>query len=124
MQITVDVNEERVADLVRQRLDELFSDDARYRDSGVRDQIRRLVDDAALGAVMAARDHIAGELPAMANAAVRREITDEMQRAAKRGLAMLRKLYAGFDPNKLAPEQRAWLEKQIALAGDQRDEQT
>ena len=63
MQITVEVAEERVADLVRQRIAELFSDDARFRETGVRDLLRKIVDEAATTAVRSARDAIAAELP-------------------------------------------------------------
>lgn len=61
------------------------------------------------------------ELPAMAVEAVRREIENEIGLAAKRGLKALSKLYAGFDPNKLTPEQRAWLESQIANAAKNKE---
>lgn len=122
MQITVEVAEERVADLVRQRIAELFSDDARFRETGVRDLLRRIVDEAATTAVCSARDAIAAELPAIAAEAVRRAVKDDIEKTAKRGLGALRKLYAGFDPAKLTPEHRAWLEQQIAEAGNKRDE--
>lgn len=122
MQITVDIEERRVADLVRGRIAELLSDDARYRGTPVRDLLRRMVDDAATTAVRAARDAIAAELPAMAAEAVRAAIKNEIDRAAKRGMGALRKLFAGFDPSKLTPEQRSWLEKQIAEGADKRED--
>ncbi len=104
MQNTVEVAEERVANLVRQRIAEPFSYDARFRETGVRDLLRRIVDEAATTAVRSARDAIA------------------IEKATKRGLVALRKLYAGFDPAKLKPEQQAWLEKQTSEAGNKRDE--
>lgn len=122
MQITVEVPEDRVASLVRQRIDELFSNDARFRETGVRDLVRSIVDETATTAVKSARDAIAAELPAMATEAVKRAVKDDIEKAAKRGLGALRKLYAGFDPAKLTPEQRSWVEKQIAEAGNNRDE--
>jgi hypothetical protein len=122
MQITVEVTEERVSNLVRRRIAELFSDDARFRETGVRNLLRQIADEAAMTAVRSARDAIASELPAMAADAVRRAVKDDIDKAAKRGLGALRKLYAGFDPSKLLPEQRAWLEKQIAEAGNKRNE--
>lgn len=121
MQITVDVSEDRVTQLVRQRIAELFSDDARFRDTGVRDVLRRIVDDAAVAAVRAARDSIAAELPALAAEAVRHAVEADIQAAARRGLGALRKLYAGFDPARLTTEQRTWIERQIAEAADERD---
>jgi hypothetical protein len=50
-------------------------------------------------------------------------VKDEIATAAKRGITALRKLYAGFDPAKLTADQRAWLEKQIAGAADDRGKQ-
>jgi hypothetical protein len=116
MQITVEVSEERITTLVRQRIAELFSDDSRFRDSSVRDVLRRIVDEAATTAVREAQNSIAAELPAMAAAAVRNAVQDEIKKAAKRGAKTLRKLYAGFDPNGLTQEQKTWLEKQTAQA--------
>jgi hypothetical protein len=122
MQITVEISEEKFTNLVRQRIEELFSNDARFRETAVRDLLRIIVDEAAVTAVRIARDSIASELPAMATDAVRMAVKDDIEKAAKRGLGALRKLYAGFDPSKLTPEQRAWVEKQIAEAGNNRDE--
>jgi len=119
MQITVDVPEEKVAALVRTRISELFSGDARYRETGVRKLVQKIVDDAAVDAVRQARDAINKQLPAMATAAVNEALHADIAAAAKRGLNALRKLYVGFDPNKLTAEQRAWLENQIAGAARQ-----
>ena len=116
MQITVEVDESKIADLVRERIAELFSQDARYRETGVREEVRRIVDGAAVKAVSQAEKSIEAELPAMAAEAVRRETENEIGLAAKRGLKALSKLYAGFDPKTLTPDQRAWLETQIANA--------
>ena len=91
MKIQVEVDDNKIRDLVITRIYELFGDDQRFRDTGVRDLIRRVVDDAAVSAVRLARDAIAGELPAMAQEAVRRAIKEDMDKAAKRGLAMLHK---------------------------------
>jgi DNA invertase Pin-like site-specific DNA recombinase len=114
MQITVDVPEDRIRRLVAQRIDELFGDDARYRESRVRDLVRTIVDETAAVAVIAARDAIRHEFVQMAQDAVSEATRAEIAAAAKRGLAALRKLFAGFDPAKLTPEQRKWVEKQIA----------
>ena len=116
MNITVEISEELVGNLVRQRIDELFNDDPRYRETGVRELLRRIVDETATTAVRSAREAIANELPAIASEAVHRAVKEDIEKAAKRGLAALRKLYAGFDPSKLTPAQRAWLEKQITVA--------
>lgn len=116
MKITVEVSESRVSELVRQRIAELFSDDARYRDTGARELIRGIVDAAAVSAVAQARALIESELPALAADAVDRAVRADIESAAKRGMGTLRKLYAGRDPAKLPPEQRAWLESQIATA--------
>lgn len=123
VKITVEVEEERIASMVRQRIGELFSDDARFRETGVRDLLRRIVDDAAVAAVNAARDAIAAQLPEMAASAVEQAVKVDIANAAKRGMGALRKLYAGFDPTKLTAEQRAWLEKQIATAANAKDGQ-
>jgi hypothetical protein len=48
--------------------------------------------------------------------AVERAAKEDIEKAAKRGLGALRRLYVGFDPAKLTPDQKAWLEKQIAEA--------
>jgi len=122
MKITVEIAEERVAALVKERIAELFSSDSRYRETGVRNLVRGIVDDAAVSAVRTARDAVTAELPAMANEAVRHALQNEIELAAKRGFGALRKLYAGFDPNKLTTDQRAWLEKQIANAGKETQE--
>ena len=116
MQITVEISEVTITNLVRDRLAELFSDDSRYRATMVRDALRRIVDDAALIAVKNARDAIADKLPELASVAVERAIKNDIEKAAKRGIDALRKLFAGFDPNKLTLEQRLWLENQIKKA--------
>jgi len=121
VQITVQVDDGKLEALVKQRVDELFSQDARYRDTGVRELVVRIVDEAAVSAVKQARDALAAELPALAAKAVRLAAEGDIIKAAKRGMNTLRKLYAGFDPAKLTPEQRAWLEKQITKAADQRE---
>jgi hypothetical protein len=116
VQITVNIDDSKVADLVRERIGELFSADSRYRETSVRDHVRRLVDDAAVAAVRAASAEIAGQLPEMARQAVERQVREDIQAAAKRGLQALRKLYAGFDPAKLTDQQRTWLVDQISGA--------
>lgn len=121
MQITVEVDESKIADLVRERIEELFSLDTRYRETGVREMVRKIVDDAAVNAVSQAEKSIEADLPAMAAEAVRRETENEIGLAAKRGMRALQKLYAGFDPKKLTPEQRAWLESQIANAAKNKE---
>ena len=118
MNVTVEINEARITELVRQRIGELFSDDSRFRETPARDLIRRLTDEAAVSAIKQARDKIADELPVMAEDALRVALKADMELAAKRGTAALRKLYAGFDPAKLLPEQRAWLVKQITGVAD------
>lgn len=117
MQVTVEIPDGRIAELVRQRINELLSDDARYRETGVRALVREIVDKAAGEAVRQANDAISAELPTMAAEAVRRATHEEIERAAKRGLGALRKLYAGFDPARLTQEQLAWVKRQIEEAG-------
>ena len=121
MQITVEIDEQQLVMLVRGRIAELFSDDSRFRETSVRDLVRKIVDDAAVKAVVQARDAIAAELPAIATEAVRRGVIEEIGNAARRGLRVLHKLYAGFDPHELTEEQRAWLEGQIAKAANSRE---
>jgi hypothetical protein len=121
MKITVDVDDAAITDLVRERIFELFSTDGRYRETGVRDLLRKIVDDAAVAAVSKAQDAIADQLPALAQGAVQDATKDAIETAAKRGVKVLKKLYAGFDPAKLTPDQRAWLEKQITAAANQRE---
>jgi hypothetical protein len=105
MLITVDVSEQQMSKLVRERIEELFRNDS---------SLRKIVDEIAVAAVRSARDAMMSEFPAMASESVRLAVKDDIDKAAKRGLGVLRKLYAGFDPSKLTNEQRAWLEKQIA----------
>ena len=124
MQITITIDDNALAKLAQERIDELLGDDARYRQTGPRDMLRRIVDEAAIEAVTKARAEIAEQLPTLAREAVRYAITDEIGKAAKRGVRALSKLYAGFDPSKITPEQKAWLEGQIAKAasiGEQED---
>lgn len=118
MEITVTVDEEKIKNLVRERIAELFSQDSRFRETGVRELVRGIVDEAAVKAVQKARDAIADDLPKLAATAVDIAIREDIEKAAKRGIGALRKLYAGFDPTKLTPEQRAWLETQIAKAAN------
>src|SRR3990167_8609732 len=105
MKIEVDIDEGKLRELVVQRIEELFSNDARYRDTPVRDMVRRLVDESAVAAIQQANVNMSASLPALAAVAVERALQDDITAAAKRGLAVLRKLYAGFDPSKLTPEQ-------------------
>lgn len=117
MEIEVTIDERRIVSLVEQRVRELFSDDSRYRESGLRDLLRGIVDDAALEAVQAARDRITSEIPAIAVTALRDAVKLEMEKAAQRGLATLKKLFVGFDPRTMTDEQRAWLQRQLVAAG-------
>ena len=121
MQITVEVNEGQIRALVKERIAELFSQDSRYRETAVREHVRKIVDDAAIAAVRGAEEAIAADLPAIAAEAVLRETENEIGLAAKRGLKALSKLYAGFDPSKLTPEQRAWLETQLVKTAGQKE---
>ena len=127
MQITVEVADAAIRKLVQQRIVELFGDDSRYRETGARALVRRVVDEAAVEAVRRARDAIAGEVDGMAEAAYREGIKLEMAGAVKRGLKALGKLWGGFDPAKLTDEQRAWLVGQMSKAavkdGGARDEE-
>lgn len=121
MRITVEVPEEKVELLVRNRIAELFCSDSRFRETGVRELVRKIVDDSAVAAVRSATESIKTKLPAMASEAVNAATRNAIQDAAKRGLKALSKLYAGFDPSKLTVEQRAWLESQIAGAAKHED---
>lgn len=123
MKITVDVPESQVENLVKQRIAELFSDDSRYRETGVRELVRKIVDDAAVSAVQEAQKSMSAKFPALAEAAVTCATQEAIASAAKRGLKALSKLYDGFDPAKLTTEQRAWLERQIAEAAQKTDKE-
>jgi hypothetical protein len=118
MNITVEVSESEIAKLVRERIAELFSSDARYRETAVRGYVRSIVDHAAVEAVRGAQEAIASQLPEMAVDAVTRATKAEMEAAAKRGLRAFTKLNAGFNPNRMIPELKAWLEHQLAKAAD------
>lgn len=117
MKLEIEVPEHKISEMVKTRIDELFSTDARYRETRVRDLVMAIVDEAAVSAVRSARNEISAKLPEMARESVARMLAIEIDNAAKRGLSALRKLYAGFDPSKLTDDQRAWLVKQIAEAG-------
>jgi hypothetical protein len=116
MKITVEVPEERISQIIQTRINELFSEDSRYRESDIRTTIHRIIDTYALEAVKSAKDRIELEIPTMASEAVKKTMQYEMDKTAKRGFGALSKLYSGFDPAKLTQEQRAWLEKQITEA--------
>jgi len=114
MQVTLEIDERRFRDLAQARMDELFSDDARFRESPVRSMIRRITDDVAVEAVRQARERIEIELPAMAETILREEIRAGMRKEAAKMVRGMRKLYSGFDPAKLSEQQRAWVLDQTA----------
>jgi hypothetical protein len=109
MQVTIEIDERRFRDLAQARMDELFSDDARFRESPVRSMIRRITDDVAVEAVKQARAKIEIELPAMAETILREEIREAMRRESKAHVREMRKLFGGFDPAKLSEQERAWV---------------
>ena len=117
MQVTLEIDERRFRDLAQARMDELFSDDARFRESPVRSMIRRITDDVAVEAVRQARAKIEIELPAMAETILREEIREAMRRESKAHVRDMRKLYSGFDPARLSEQQRAWVLDQTAKWG-------
>ena len=117
MQVTLEIDERRFRDLAQARMDELFSDDARFRESPVRSMIRRITDDVAVEAVRQARAKIEIELPAMAETILREEIREAMRRESKAHVRDMRKLYSGFDQARLCEQQRAWVLDQTAKWG-------
>ena len=122
MQITVEVSESTLERLVKERVGELFSYDARYRSTPVREYVRGLVDEAAGAAVKTALESILPELKEYAIEAVRESTKNAMKNAACRGLKALKKLYSHFDPEKMTEDQRAWLERQIEKEAGTREE--
>ena len=122
MQIVLEVDERRFRDLAQARMDELFSDDARFRESPVRSMIRRITDDVACEAVRQARAKIEIELPAMAETILREEIRAVMHREAARTVRDMRKLYGGLDPSKLTEKERAWVLEEKARRSAQTPE--
>ena len=117
MQVTLEIDERRFRDLAQARMDELFSDDARFRESPVRSMIRRITDDVAVEAVRQARERIEIELPAMAETILREEIRAGMRKEAAKMVRDMRKLYSGFDPAKLSEQERAWVLVQAEKRG-------
>ena len=119
MQLTIEIDEGRLAELLKERVASLFRTDGGYRDDDAteRAQVRKLLNEAITPVLIAARDKIAGELPAIAEASLRAAAKYEIDLAAKRGLGVMRKLFAGFDPAKLTPEQAEWLKAQMTGAG-------
>lgn len=108
--ISVSVPVKRLQDFMRERVAELFGADARYRQTGVRDMIRRSVDSAAEHAVAdALRAELPG-LPALVCKAVRQAleaaVTDSARKAAREATAEWRKL--GLDPARMTLEQLEW----------------
>jgi hypothetical protein len=98
-------------------MDELFSDDARFRESPVRSMIRRITDEVACEAVKQARAKIEIELPAMAETILREEIRAGMRKEAAKMVRDMRKLYSGFDPARLSEQERAWVLVQAEKRG-------
>jgi hypothetical protein len=124
MQVTLEIDERRFRDLAQARMDELFSDDARFRESPVRSMIRRITDDVAVEAVRQARERIEIELPAMAETILREEIRAGMRKEAAKMVRDMRKLYSGFDPAKLSEQERAWVLVQAEKRGAKTPEDT
>jgi sRNA-binding carbon storage regulator CsrA len=117
MQVTLEIDERRFRDLAQARMDELFSDDARFRESPVRSMIRRITDDVAVEVVRQARAKIEIELPAMAETILREEIRAGMRKEAAKMVRDMRKLYSGFDPARLSEQERAWVLVQAEKRG-------
>jgi hypothetical protein len=121
MEITVHIPDDKIQSMVKQRLAELFGDDARYRDTSAREMVRAIVDESAVSAVKAAREKVEADLPTIAESAVRDAIKNDILLAAKRGIGALKKLFVGFDPAKLTEEQRDWLTRQLTAAAKSKD---
>jgi hypothetical protein len=116
MKIEVEIPEDKITRLVLDRIGELFSEDARYRETAVRTAMHRIVDETAERAVRDAADAIAKDIPEIAKRVVREAVERQMQNATQRGLSALKKLWVGFDPQKLTPEMRVWLQSQLVGA--------
>jgi hypothetical protein len=121
MEIIVHVPDDKIQQMVKQRLDELFGDDARYRETSAREMVRAIVDESAVAAVRAAREKVEADLPVIAEVAVREAIKNDIMLAAKRGIGALKKVFVGFDPAKLTEDQRDWLTRQLTAAAKVKD---
>lgn len=109
MDITVTIDDERIKTMVRERIAELTGDDSRYRDTPLRQGLRRLTDEAlqermASAALTDAIKRIVGE---QMDAAL-----DKAMRAAvdTRTARMVR---LGFTPDRMSDEEKVWLAGQI-----------
>jgi hypothetical protein len=121
MEIIVTIPDDKIQQMVKQRLVELFGDDARYRETSAREMVRAIVDESAVAAVRSAREKVEADLPVIAEVAVREAIKNDIMLAAKRGIGALKKLFVGFDPAKLTEDQRDWLTRQLTAAAKAKD---
>lgn len=109
MQLTITIDEAKLARLCQDRISELVGDDCRYRDSPARVELRSAVDAAA-------REAFAGvDMAAIIRAAVESRLVPALEAAAGRAVdvRVKRMVALGFKPDNLTPEAKAWLTDQI-----------
>ena len=112
MQLTINIDEARLTEILQEQASELFL--SGYQHDEPRREFRKMIDQALGTAITENMKTI--NVEEITAAAVRTAVKEEADKAAKRGLGVLRKQFAGFNPAKLPEDQRAWLEEQIAKA--------
>jgi hypothetical protein len=110
MTITVEVENAKIEKHVRERIAELFSDDARFRDGAARAYIRQCTDDAVRACGIPAM--IAEMLPAISAKVMPACMEEALEKSMRAALREATK--DGFDLRLLTDEQRAWYQEQAA----------
>jgi cation transport ATPase len=110
MKITVEIDDAAIEREVKVRVHELFSEDARYRNTSARELIRRSVDTAIVGSDMT--QLIAAMLPDISRTVLTECIADALRRSARARLREMTK--CGFNIELLTDDERKWAEEQIA----------
>ena len=110
MKITVEIDDAAIEREVKVRVNELFSEDARYRNTSARELIRNRVDAAIVASDMP--QLIAAMLPDISRTVLQECIAESLRRSARKHLREMTK--CGFNLELLTPEERKWAEGQIA----------
>jgi hypothetical protein len=110
MKITVEIEDAAIEREVKVRVHELFSEDARYRNTTARELIRSRVDAAIVASDMP--QLIAAMLPDISRTVLQECIAESLKRSARAHLRKMTK--CGFNLELLTDDERKWAEEQIA----------
>ena len=110
MKITVEIEDAAIEREVKVRVHELFSEDARYRNTTARELIRSRVDAAIVASDMP--QLIAAMLPDISRTVLQECIAESLKRSARAHLREMTK--CGFNLELLTDDERKWAEEQIA----------